>query len=99
MFHYVYVLQSEKYNRWYIGYYPEDVMKRLDKHNRGEVQSTKGYLPWKLIFYEAYLEQEDALRRERYLKTNQGARMLKIMLKGYRSRREDRILLLGDIVG
>jgi putative endonuclease len=84
MFYFVYVLQSLKTGEFYIGFYPGDVNERLAKHNNGEVPSTKPYMPWKLIFFEGYLHKEDALRREDYLKTNQGARMLKLMLKEYR---------------
>ena len=84
MFHYVYVLESITDNRLYIGYYPENLEERLNKHNRGEVFSTKAYRPWQLIFYEAYLNKHDAFRREKYLKTNQGSRVLKLMLKKYR---------------
>jgi len=32
--------------------------------------------PWKLIYYEAYLEQADALGREKYLKSGFGRRFL-----------------------
>ena len=84
MFHFVYVLESVNYNRWYIGYYPDNIDQRLRKHNSGEVFSTKAYRPWNLIFYEAYLNKHDAFRREKYLKTNQGARMLKLILRDYR---------------
>ena len=84
MFYYVYLLESLKNeDRLYIGF-TVDLKSRLDKHNRAINFSTKAYAPWKLIFYEAYLNQEDALRRERYLKTSQGSRLLKRMLKEYR---------------
>jgi len=53
------------------------------EHNQGKNFSTKSYRPWKIIFYEAYLDSDDAKRREKYLKTNQGARLLKRMLKEY----------------
>jgi hypothetical protein len=36
-----------------------------------------------LIYYEAYLEEEDALGRERYLKSGGGRRFLKSQLKHY----------------
>jgi predicted GIY-YIG superfamily endonuclease len=36
-----------------------------------------------LIYYEAYLNQEDALGRERYLKSGSGRRFLKAQLKHY----------------
>lgn len=82
MFHYVYVLQSSKTKGLYIGF-THDLRKRLGEHNRGLNFSTKPYVPWQLIFYEAYQNEDDAKRREKYLKTSQGARLLKRMLKEY----------------
>ena len=82
MFFYVYVLQSLKYDELYIGY-TNDLKQRLEKHNQGVVTSTKRYMPWKLIYYEACLNQEDAQRREKYLKITQGRRLLKLRLKEY----------------
>jgi len=82
MFYYVYILQNIKNSKLYIGY-TRDLKKRLQEHNRGLVFSTKAYKPWRLIFFEAYHNEKDARRRERYLKTNQGSRLLKRMLKEY----------------
>ncbi|MEK7195104.1 MAG: GIY-YIG nuclease family protein [Patescibacteria group bacterium] len=82
MFYYVYTLESRKNNNLYVGY-TGDLRKRLEYHNSGRNVSTKPYLPWKVIFYEAYLNENDARRREKYLKTSQGARLLKRMLKEY----------------
>src|SRR3989339_1556230 len=81
-FRYVYVLQSLKTDGLYIGY-TIDLKRRLKEHNDGLSFSTKPYLPWQLIHYEAYLNEKDAKRREKYLKTNQGSRLLKRMLKEY----------------
>ena len=83
MFHYVYVLQSKRnYNGLYVGY-SEDLKRRLQEHNKGLNFSTKPYAPWELIHYEAYKNEKDSKRREKYLKTSQGARLLKRMLKEY----------------
>ena len=82
MFHVVYVLQSEIDGGLYIGY-TKNVKRRLVEHNRGLNFSTKSKKPWQLIFFEAYLDEKDAKRREGYLKTSQGARLLKRMLKEY----------------
>jgi len=79
--HYVYVLQS-KNKSLYIGY-TNNIRRRILEHNRQENFSTKPYAPWKLIFFEGYLEENDAKRREKYLKTNQGSRLLKRMLKEF----------------
>lgn len=82
MFYYVYILQSVKNDSLYAGY-TQDLKKRFQEHNRGLNFSTKTYRPWQLIHYEAYLNEKDAKRREKYLKSSQGARLLKRMLKEY----------------
>ena len=59
------------------------IEKRFKEHNQGLVESTKPYKPWKLIYYEACLNEKDAKRREKYFKTSQGRRILKRRLKEY----------------
>jgi len=80
---YVYCLQSEKEKEELYFGYTSDLKKRLHEHNSGDNISTKRYLPWKLIYYEAGLSESDAHRREHYLKTNMGRRMMKKRLKDY----------------
>ena len=82
MFHFVYLLQSELDNSFYIGY-TNNLKRRLMEHNAGLNISTKHSKPWKLVFFEGYLDENDAKRREKYLKTSQGARMLKRIIKEY----------------
>ena len=79
---YNYVLRSKKNNKLYVGY-ATDLKKRLKEHNQGKNQTTKAYRPWELIYYEACLNESDARRREYYLKTTQGIRLLKRRLKDY----------------
>lgn len=77
---YVYVLQSESDDGLYIGF-TTDLRRRLKEHQDGKSFATSYRGPWKLIYYEAYLEEEDALGRERYLKSGGGRRFLKSQLK------------------
>jgi putative endonuclease len=79
---YVYVLRSESDLGFYIGY-SADLKRRLWVHKRGGAQATSYRGPWKLIYYEAYLEREDALGRERYLKSGSGRKFLKTQLRHY----------------
>ena len=79
---YVYVLESFVANRLYVGL-TIDLDKRLSEHNRGLNFSTKTYRPWAIIHVEGYLAEADARRREKYLKTSQGSRLLRRMLKEY----------------
>lgn len=80
--YYVYILQSLKDNSFYIGYSP-DLKNRLVKHNKGQVASTKSKIPWKLIYYEAYLNRRDATGREKFLKSGSGWKLFKRQLKNY----------------
>lgn len=79
---YTYCLQSLKNNELYIGF-TKDLKKRLSEHNQGLNFSTKQYKPWKVIYYEGCIEESDARRREGYLKTTQGGRLLKRRMKDY----------------
>jgi putative endonuclease len=79
-FHYVYVLFSEKDHKLYIGY-SKDVYHRLEQHNAGLNISTVSRRPLRLIYFEAHIHAEDALRRESYFKTTSGKRTLQIVLK------------------
>ncbi len=79
---YNYVLQSDKNGEIYIGF-TSDLKKRFKEHNQGLNLSTKKYKPWKIIYYEACLDEKDARRREYYLKTTQGGRLLKRRLKEF----------------
>ena len=67
---YVYGLQSLKVKDWlYIGF-SENLKERIKKHNEGKVKSTTNYRPLRLIYYEAYLNKNDAIKREYELKHN-----------------------------
>ena len=80
--YYVYVLQSSKDGNLYVGF-TKDLKNRVKQHNGGWVDSTKSRIPLKLIYYEGCLNKEDALKREKYLKTTYGKRYLKSRLKSY----------------
>ena len=61
--------------------FTEDLKRRLEEHNQGRVNSTKNYRPLILIGYEAYKLKSDAIRREKFLKTTEGRRLLKQQLR------------------
>ena len=79
--YYTYVLTGETNKKVYIGA-TSDLKTRIKLHNKGLVYSTKLWKPLRLIYFEACLKQDDAYRRERYLKTGMGRRYLKNRLTG-----------------
>ncbi len=83
MFFYVYVLESLKDGNRYIGYTGYKLTKRIKEHEAGYNFSTKFRRPFKLIYFEGCLNEQDAKRRENYLKTTQGRRFLGLRLIQY----------------
>jgi putative endonuclease len=79
---YTYVLRSERDGQFYTGY-TTDLKNRIERHNRGQSESTKMRKPFELIYFEACLDEKDAIRREKYLKTSWGKRYIKSRLKNF----------------
>lgn len=75
---------SEKDNKYYTGY-TKNLKLRFEQHKKGLVESTKNRRPLKLIYFEACLNQKDALNREKYSKTHYGKMFLGNRLKSYLS--------------
>jgi len=80
--YYVYVLQSKTDKGFYIGF-TKNLKSRLKQHNTRKNFSTKTRIPLQYVYVEACLSKYDAKRRERYLKTTQGGRFLKLRLKEF----------------
>jgi len=81
-FYYTYVLRSLTDFKFYVGFTP-DLMPRFEAHNAGKVPSTKNRIPFELIYYEGCRSKEDAIHREKYLKTFYGKMFLRNRLKSY----------------
>lgn len=77
--HFVYVLFSEKDHQLYIGE-TVNLKRRLVQHQQGESIATRFRRPVRLIYFEGYINTEEAQRRERYLKGGTGRETLKHQL-------------------
>ena len=81
--YYVYLLENKIYKTWYIGY-TNKLEKRIKEHNEGRGGRTTSLKPsWLLIYYEMYLNKNDALGREKFLKSGSGRKFIKRQLKNY----------------
>jgi putative endonuclease len=77
---YVYVLKSLRDEKIYVGHCG-NLKERFKEHNSGKVKSTKTRRPLKLLYYEACNFLEDAIKREKSLKTGFGRAFLKRRIK------------------
>jgi putative endonuclease len=64
---YVYIIQSEKDESYYVGS-TQDLDKRLVRHNQGRSKYTKSKLPWKLVYHEKHPDRSSAVIREKEIK-------------------------------
>lgn len=69
---YIYVIESLKNKKRYTGYTSKLPEERLKEHNRGCNKWTKKNKPFKLIYSENINTIQEAIKKERYLKTGKG---------------------------
>ena len=70
--HYVYLLISvRRSDQRYIGI-TTDLKQRLADHHRGISPHTAKFVPWRLVTYVAFSDQQKASAFERYLKSGSG---------------------------
>lgn len=82
---YVYVLENQDDKSLYIGY-SANLKQRIADHLNGKGgRTTKLKQNWRLIYYEAYIEKEDAVGREKFLKGGFGRKYLKKQMANYLS--------------
>lgn len=74
--YYVYILQSLKDGRTYVGY-SNDFERRFKEHNSGRVKATKYRYPFKILFTEEFEIEQEAKKRELWWKSGAGRRKLK----------------------
>ena len=58
----------------------KDIDKRLEKHNRGSVYSTKKRIPFKVIYSEMFENYSLARQREKELKSYKGGNKFKELI-------------------
>ena len=76
---YAYVLKSIEHGCYYKGHC-QDLEKRLHLHNSGMTESIRPYIPFALIYFEAFETKQEAIEREKYYKPAAGRRYLKRIL-------------------
>ena len=74
--YYAYVLKSIQHDYFYKGYC-RDLDVRLKQHNSGQTKSLRHYLPLKLVYFERFDTEVEAIAREKYFKSAAGRRFLK----------------------
>ena len=80
MSYFVYILQSEKDDSYYIGH-TNDLKGRVERHNQGRSAYTRNRGPWKLICHECFESRAEAMRRERELKAKKDRHYVDLLVR------------------
>jgi putative endonuclease len=80
--YWVYILYSPSAKRTYTGQ-TNDIDRRIIRHNKGMVPSTRPYRPWELVYSEEYDTRADAMKREKYFKMGKGRKDVQLIIGSY----------------
>jgi putative endonuclease len=75
----MYILYSEKLNKYYIGACI-DISRRLLQHNNGHTKFTSTGVPWKLVYTEEYDSLEAAKKRELQIKKMKSRKYIETLI-------------------
>ncbi len=67
MSYFVYILESVTKGRYYVGQ-TENLKQRLDRHNAGRNESTKGGVPWELKWWKEFETRSESMEEETRIK-------------------------------
>jgi len=73
---FAYVLKSIEHNYFYKGHC-KNLTTRLQQHNSGMTESIRPYIPFKMVYFEEFDTEREAIEIEKYFKTAAGRRFLK----------------------
>ena len=78
--YFVYILKSKNREIIHVGF-TNNLERRLSEHNSGRSRFTRIYKPWEIVYKEKFSSEEEAIRREKYLKSAAGRRFIKKILE------------------
>ncbi len=76
---YVYILYSEKMDIYYVGS-TNDLLKRIERHNKGTEKFTKRGIPWKLVYSEEFPTNQLAMKREYEIKKKKSRKFIEQLI-------------------
>jgi putative endonuclease len=79
--YFVYILFSEKCDRYYVGYC-SSIEERLARHNTGYVPATRNCRPYKLCSFKEFETEIEAIREERRIKKQKSRAYIEWLISG-----------------
>ena len=77
--YFVYILQSESNQHYYIGQ-TQDLELRLIKHNSNGNTSTRNKGPWKIVYSKSYETRAEAIKEESRIKKQKSRKYIESLI-------------------
>ena len=82
--YFFYIIKSESDGSFYVGQ-SKNVQERILRHNNGHSKSTKGKIPWQLVYYESYKTRAEAVRRELAIKKQKSHKYIEDLISEFQA--------------
>ena len=79
--HYTYVIYSPKHDKIYIGYSANPANRFIAHNHTKNKSSTKKFQPWVLILIEKFESKQEAMDREKQLKSHKGRDFIRELIE------------------
>ncbi|MBU2444069.1 MAG: GIY-YIG nuclease family protein [Bacteroidetes bacterium] len=76
---FVYILYSEKIDKYYVGY-TSDLDLRINRHNEGWGKFSLKGIPWKLVYHERFKTKSEAINRELQIKKRKSRKFIESLI-------------------
>ena len=81
---FLYIIYSDKRDRYYTGY-TGNLETRVLKHNSGSTPSTRSGIPWLLVYSEDFESKSDAIKRELAVKNKKSRKYIEGLVESFKS--------------
>jgi putative endonuclease len=78
--YFVYIIQSQKDESYYIGS-TQDLDEPLHRHNQGRSNYTKAKSPWELVYSEEFHDRSSAVRPENEIKSHKSRGFIETLVR------------------
>ena len=82
MAYYLYIIQSEADNSFYIGT-TQSLEERFLHHNQGRSKYTMAKRPWQLVYYEKHPDRSGAMKREYAIKRQKSIEFIEALINKF----------------
>ncbi len=76
----LYILFSERKNKYYVGFTGDILNERLRRHNSNHKGFTGRIPDWKIVYKEEFLNKKDAMQREKTIKKWKSRNMIEKLI-------------------